>query len=317
MRFFRLTGGDSAGSAFPVAAVIGAAISKPPGGRACDGGGTCGVPGLIAVTRSTTGSVQNIELISRGEAEGGLAEADVVYEAFYGEGRFERLGAVDNLRTVANLFPAAAHLVVRQDAGIASVADLRGRRISLGPTESSNRAHGMRVLAAFGLGNGDYFAEPDDLGSAADRLRDGAIDAMFVLAGYPVPAIQDLARTTPLDLLPLVGPPISGLIRRSPVFDVAEIPIGTYPGVPGRRTVAIGMQLVVSAAVSPALVEAITRALWNPRNRHLFETGDADTHQIRPETALKGLNIPLHQGAAAYYLKVDAFRRGDETNGSE
>ncbi len=317
MRFLRLAGGDSAGSAFPVASVIGAAISKPPGGRACDAGGTCGVPGLIAVTRSTSGSVQNIELIARGEADAGLVEADVAYEAFYGEGRFERTGAVDNLRALANLFPAAAHLVVRQDSGVATVADLRGRRISLGPADSSNRAHGMRVLAAFGLGNGDYFAEPDDLGSAADRLRDGKIDAMFVLAGYPVPAIQDLARSLPVDLLPLVGQPITALMRQSPFFDAAEVPVGTYPGVPSRRTVAIGMQLVIGADVPPALVEAVTAALWHPRNRHLFETGDADTHLIRVQTALDGVNIPLHQGAAAYYLKAGAFGRGDENNGTE
>lgn len=317
VRFFRIAAGDGSGSAFAVATLIGGAISKPPGGRPCESGGGCGVPGLIAVTRTTSGSVENIELIWRNEAEAGLAEADVVTEAFYGEGRFENLGAVNNLRAVANLFPAAAHLVVRQDSGLHSVEDLRGKRIALGPLGSGNRAHGQRVLEAFGLRPVDYIGETDDIGSASDRLQRGEIEAMFVLGGYPVPGIDFLARSVPIDLLPLVGPGAQRLLAQNPFFSLTAIPIGTYAGVPTRRTVAIGMQLVVSSAVPEDLVREITRALWHPRNRPAFEAGAADVQQIRLQTALDGLTIPLHQGAAAYYLEAGVFRQPEDPSKGE
>lgn len=317
MQFFRIAAGDVSGSGFAVAGLIGGAISKPPGGRPCEAGGGCGVPGLIAVTRTTSGTVENVELIWRGEAEGGLAEADVVYEAFYGEGRFETLGPVDNLRVVANLFPAAAQLVVRQDAGIKSVADLRGKRIALGPIGSGNRAHGQRVLEAFGLRSVDYIAEPDDFGNASDRLQRGEIDAMFVLGGYPVPAIAALADSLPVDMLPLVGDGVRRLRAQSPFFSVTEVPVGTYTGVPGRRTVAIGMQFVVSAEVPAPLVREITRALWHPSNRRAFEVDDADVRQIQLKTALSGLAIPLHLGAAAYYLEAGLFGPSEESTKGE
>jgi TRAP transporter TAXI family solute receptor len=306
--FFRLAAGDSAGSSFPIASLIASVISKPVGTRACEAGGSCGVPGLVAVARTTAGSVENVELIWRGEVEAGLAEADIAYEAFYGEGRFASLGEVDNLRAVANLYPAAAHVVVRQDSGIVRLADLQSKRIALGPPQSGNRGHGERVLAAFGLRSVDYVAEPDDLGTAADRLMRNEIDAIFVLGGYPVPAIAGLAQVLPIELLPLHGEAVRRLLDDNPFFSTTTIPTNTYAGVRARRTVAIGTQLLVSATVPADLVYGVTRALWHTRSRDMFENGQPEARLIRPETALRGLAIPLHQGAARYYLESGAFR---------
>lgn len=308
--FFRLAAGDTASSSFPIASLIASAISKPPGTRPCEASGVCGVPGLVAIARTTAGSVQNVELIWRGEVEAGLAEADIAYDAFYGEGRFANLGEVSNLRAIANLYPSTAHLVVRQDSGIVETADLAGKRVVLGPPDSGNRYHGRRLLAALGLRTVDYIAEQDDLDTAADRLLRDEVDAIFVLGGYPVPAIASLARALPIDLLPLAGEARIRLLDLNPFFSAAAIPAGTYLGVPARKSVSVGTHLLVSATVPDEIVYGVTRALWHTSSRHLFENGHPEARLIRPETALNGVAIPLHQGAARYYVETGAFAAG-------
>jgi len=104
MTFFRIGTGSAGGTYFPIGGIIANAISNPPGSRPCDKGGSCGVPGLVAIAQSTNASAHNVTAIQAGQMEAGLTGAATLYQAFHGVGKFEGNQKPD-LRVIANLFP--------------------------------------------------------------------------------------------------------------------------------------------------------------------------------------------------------------------
>jgi len=104
-RFFRIGAAATSGTFFEIGGVIAGAISKPDGSPPCEHGGNCGVPGLVAVTQATQGSVENLRMIATGQIESGIAQSDIVSWAYAGTGIFAAEGPMTNLRMIANLFP--------------------------------------------------------------------------------------------------------------------------------------------------------------------------------------------------------------------
>src|SRR5215470_4254623 len=117
-RFFRIGAAATSGTFFEIGGVIASAISKPDGAPPCDHGGNCGVPGLVAVTQATQGSVENLRMIGTGQIESGIAQSDVVSWAFAGTGIFAADGPMTSLRVIASLFRENLQLVVRGDSSI-------------------------------------------------------------------------------------------------------------------------------------------------------------------------------------------------------
>ncbi|MBM3573311.1 MAG: TAXI family TRAP transporter solute-binding subunit, partial [Alphaproteobacteria bacterium] len=182
-RYFRIGTAATGGTYYPIGGLIAGAISNPPGTRPCDKGGSCGVPGLIAVAQSTQGSVQNVEWIDRGQIEAAISQADVAHWAHTGTGVFEKRGKVEGLRAIANLYQEAVHLVVRWDSEITRPAELKGKRVSLGELASGTLVDAKIILEAYGLQESDVeavYASPDQ---ASDQLRAGRLDAFFLIAG--------------------------------------------------------------------------------------------------------------------------------------
>ncbi len=306
--FFRIATGPTVGTYFPIGRLIASAITNPPGSRACDDGGSCGVPGLIAVAQSTEGARQNIELIGRGLVESGLGQADLAHWALQGTGVFEATGPIDKLRLIANLYLEGVQIVVRRDADITSPADLRGRRVSYGAAESGVASHNRLILAAYGVNEDDLIREYNPPAEAARRLREGQVEAMIVIGGHPVPVIAELARDGLIDVLAIDDAPARDLIARNPYFRALEIPEGVYPGVPARRILAVGAQWLTSSDIDADLVYRITRSLWHDGNRKLLDGGHPRGREIRMATGLDGLSVPLHEGARRFYQEVGALK---------
>ncbi|WP_374446359.1 TAXI family TRAP transporter solute-binding subunit [Stella sp.] len=304
VRFFRIGTGGAGGTYFPIGRMLASAISNPPGSRPCDKGGSCGVPGLIAVAQSTQGSVENLALMQAKRVEAALCQADIAHWAFKGTGLYEAKGAMTSLRAVASLFREPVHVVIRRDDRIEAIDDLKGKRVGLGEEFSGTRVDARLVLAAHGVQEKDI--EPRFLrtGAAADALRDGSLDAFFFIAGYPVSAIEELARRTPIRLLPVVPPPANLLRATGPFFVDTTIPEGTYEGVPAVATVSVSALFVVDAELPDQLVHAITKALWHPSARRLFDAGHPEARNIQLQSARQGVAIPFHPGAEAYYDEV-------------
>jgi len=301
-QFFRIGTGGTSGTYYPIGGLIANAISAPPGSRACEEGGSCGYPGLIASALSANGSVANINAIAGGTLESGFSQSDVATWAQTGTGIWEGRDAVDNLRAIANLYPETIHLVASASSGITSVADLKGKNVSLDEPGSGTLVDARIILGAYGLTEDDIkanFLKPDQ---AADRMRDGAMDAFFFVGGFPAGAIAELASQEDIVLIPISGAEAEAVTGEYTFFAENVVPGGTYEGVTDDvTTLSVGAQWVTSADQPEDLIYGITAALWNENTRKLLDSGHQKGKVITVETALDGVGIPLHPGAEKFY----------------
>ncbi len=308
LTFFTIGTGGTAFTYYPVGGVIANAISKPPGSRECGEGGSCGVDGLIASAVSSRGSVDNVNAIISGLRNSGFAQSDVAYWAYTGTGTMEGSEPATDLRTIAALFEEHIHLVALADSGINSVADLKGKRVSLDEPGSGTYVDATLILEANGLSVDDVTAEQLKGNAAAEGLRNGKIDAFFAVAGYPTGAIVELASAADIKLVPIDGAGAAALTEKYGFFAASDIPAGTYEGVDATTTVAVGAQWFTSAKEDEELIYNITKALWNDESRKLLDVGHAKGKTITPDTALNGVGVPLHPGAERFYKEAGLIK---------
>lgn len=305
MSFFRIGTGGTAGTYYPIGGLIANAISNPPGSRACEDGGSCGVPGLVATAVASNGSVGNVNAINGGAMEAGFSQSDVAYWAQTGTGLWDGQPAVEKLRLIANLYPESIHLVTRADAGIESVADLKGKRVSLDEPGSGTLVDAKIILEAFGLSEADITPEYLKPDQAADRMRDGAMDAFFFVGGFPAGAIAELASQHDVKLVPIAGPEVDKLLETYNFFATDNLPAGTYEGQDADvATISVGAQLVTSADQPEELIYGITKAIYNENTQKLFAAGHAKGKQITLDSATAGAGIPFHPGAKRFYKEA-------------
>jgi hypothetical protein len=307
-RFFRIGSGPTESIYFQIASLIGNVVSSPPGGRDCDRGGSCGVPGLIALTQTTAGSVANVEAIGAKRFESGLSQADIAYWAFHGTGPQRPLGAVTNLRAIANLYPEILHVAVRRRDGIKDLRQLVGKAVSLGERDSGTLVTAQTILQDLGIAERDLRAQYLKPGEAGDALRDGRIDAYFEMSGVPSPTLHDIAEAVEIDLVPIGGAVARRLRGDHPFFTETVVPGDAYRGVPETPSVSVGVLWIVGAEVDEGVVHGLTRALWHPNNRRALDNGHAFGRLIRRENALEGVGLELHPGAALYYFEAGMIR---------
>lgn len=309
--FFRIGTGGAGGTYFPIGGTIANGISSPPGARACDSGGQCGVPGLIAIAQSTTASVFNNAAVQNGELEAGLAAADVTRSMYMGEGKFEGK-AHPKLRIIANLYPEDLHLVMPKGASINDLGDLAGKRVGIAQAGSGTQVAVMQMLDVWGV-NRDNMDEAElNNSQSAERLADGQIDAYFYAAGWPVAAMIQLASTKGMSLHSFSEADLAKINEAVPAYIPSKIPAGVYEGIDtDTLTPAVSALLVVSSDLSEELVYGITKAIWNDNTRKLLDNGHAKGKQITAETALDGveaLGVPLHAGAEKFYKKAGLLK---------
>ena len=305
IQYFRIGTGETGGSLFILGGVIASAVSNPPGSRSCEDGGSCGVPGLIALAQTTAGSVENVISIGSGQLDSGLSQADVAYWAYTGKDIFERSGAIAKLRAIANLYEESLHVVVHRGSKIKSIAGLRNARVNLGLKDSGNLVTARLVLKAFGLTEKRLRADYSDLATASAKFAAGALDALVVLGEVPLPAIAALAEKVPIALLPVGGEKIAQLRLGYDFLSVDVIPAESYRGGTITSTVGIGIIWLVSADLDEGLVHDLTKALWNKENRKLLDESGALGRQVRPGAALQAIPVPIHPGAQRFYSELE------------
>ncbi len=305
MKFFRIATGGTAGTYFPIGGLIANAISNPPGSRACEEGGSCGVPGLVATAVASNGSGANINGIGGGTIESGFSQSDVAYWAHTGTGVFADQGKVESVRAIANLYPESIHIVARAESGITSVADLKGKKVSLDEPGSGTLVDARIILEAYGITEEDVEAEYLKPNQAADLMRDGNMDAFFFVGGFPAGAISELATSMAITLVPIVGGERDAILGEYRFFAEHTVPGGTYQGLDEDvQTLSVGAQWVTSSEQPEDLVYEITKALWNDNTRKLLDSGHAKGKEITQETALDGIGVPLHPGAERFYKEI-------------
>ena len=301
---FQILTGSTGGTYFPVGQLIAGLLSHPPGVDRCEAAPVCGPAGLIISARTSDGAVANVLAVNTGRAESGLAQGDVVSEAVGGTGAFRKAGKQQAVRVIADLFPEDVHLLVARKSKIQSVADLKGKRVSLGAPSSGTSVTVHAILAAYNIPDWRMTTRHDATDVDAQLLQQGQIDAFFFVGGRPVDLVSDLISHGVARLVPIDGKGRERLIKAVPSLSSDVIPAGTYRGMPAVQTVSVRALWIVNAQVPESLVHGLASALFDPANRDALNAGVRSAAMIRLETATQQLPAPLHPGAARFYRDV-------------
>ena len=301
---FQIVTGSTGGTYFPVGQLIAGLLSHPPGVDRCEAAPVCGPAGLIISARTSDGAVANVLAVNAGSADSGLAQGDVVDEAVKGQDAFRKSGSQRAVRVIADLFPEDVHLLVARGAKIQSVADLKGKRVSLGALSSGTSVTVRAILAAYNIPERRLKARHDASDVDAQLLQQGQLDAFFFVGGRPVGLVDDLIAHGVARLVPIDGVGRDRLVKAVPSLSRDVIPAGTYRGTPAVQTVSVRALWIVNAKVSEGLVYGLTRALFDPANRDALNGGVRSAAMIRLDSATQNLPAPLHPGAARFYREV-------------
>ena len=255
--------------------------------------------GFQISTRETEGSKDNLQGLDSDKFQLGLVQSDVMTYAWQGRRSFEQVGRVDSFRTVAGLYQEALQLVT-MDPEITEVEDLKGRTVSVGAEGSGVYFSAFDVLTAAGLSMNDIIPVYQGFQESTQALRDREIDAAFIVAGTPTPAVTELCRVDVAYLVPI--DPVTGrnLLKYCPFYTECVIPAGTYLGQEKDvKTVGVTATLVASADVPDDDVYGLTKALID-RKAELSKLHGMGK-ELNLERATEVRTAPFHPGAIEYY----------------
>ncbi len=246
------------------------------------------------------GSIDNVRRLRSGEADYAFVESNVALMAVEGSGPFAGAGAAPTLAAVGSLFPVSMHVVVMADSPIRRIADLKGRRVNVGGPDTGTRFDTMAILRAHDLAATDL-AEATELSvaEAIRMLQNGRLDAIFAGGGAPMRDLQQLATVHRVRFVPLEEAALARLVDENAGLMRLTLPANTYPGQVAPVTTAAAVALLLGTTDAPENEVAALAELFFERI-DFAATGSAQAGKISKRTALRGVTIPLHPGAARY-----------------
>jgi TRAP transporter TAXI family solute receptor len=264
-----------------------------------------GIPGSKTSVQATKASVENLNLLQAGRGELALALGDAVADAKNGVEDAGFKAPLTKLRAIGGAYPNYIQIVASKESGIKTLADLKGKTISVGAPKSGTELNARAIFKAAGLtyedmGKVQYlpFAESVEL------IKNRQLDATLQSSGLGMAAIRDLSSVMPLNYVPI---PVEIVAKiGNPAYQSAMIPANTYDGQPEAvATVAITNILVTRADVPDEVAYEMTRLMFDNLTR--LGNSHSAAKDIKLETAAKNLPIPLHPGAERYYKEKGAL----------
>ena len=263
------------------------------------------VPGVKASAQATSGTPHNIQLMGKKEAEVGIAQSGVVYQAVQGTGAYKDQGKQSFFRGMTHLYPNVMQWVVRKDGTAKSLADLKGKKFIPGPQNSATELNSREMLAVLNLDyrtRNDLKADYMDYSQAADQLKNRQTDAILIAGGLPTAAVLDVMTAGEGKLLSLPDDYIKELTTKYPWYFPATIPAGTYKGQEAEvKTVAVANMLIIRADLPDDLVYNLVKAMYD--NRTDLVAAHSAMKDFLLKDGLKGITgvVDLHPGAAKYF----------------
>lgn len=264
------------------------------------------LPNVNVAAQSTGASVENTKLIERGEIELGLTQNDLAeyaYNKLYMFGQEYR-----RMQAIARIFPEPIQVFVRKNAGIQSISDIKGKRVSVSYAGSGSTANCAQILGVFDITFDDIKAEHLANTDAADRMRDGLLDAAIVTTGVPNATFQEMAIATDIDVLSFSDEELKKIIDTYPFFTRYILPANSYQGqTSDAQTVSVQAILVCQKDLDEELVYNLTKTMWEGRE----EIGGmiAAAKQLDPKNPLLGITIDVHPGAKKYYEETGTWKK--------
>ncbi len=244
----------------------------------------------------TGGSVENVNRILAGQIDLGFALSVTIYKAYHGSADFPVPDTL--LRIVAPMYPNVTQILVPASSSARSLADLRGKKISVGSAGSGTEEISRELLQVYGLSYDDIEPRYLSFTESAAALKDGAIDAAILSVGVPAAAVLDATTTGGARLLGVAPDKLAALQARHPYYSAGEIPAQAYPGVSAPiSTVAMMNWVVGRADLDPGVVRTLLEILQNDRDSL------ARVHEMARQIDLARLAeapIPLHAAAVAW-----------------
>lgn len=262
------------------------------------------IEGAQATAEVTGASVENMGLIMRGDADLALALADTVYQAYTGTGDFDGR-QVENTRALASVYPNAVQLVTLAESDIKSIADLAGKRVSVGAPGSGTELNVRALLESNGVDYEDFTPQRLNFNETADAIRDGDIDAGFWSVGPPTSSILNLAATRDIRLIGFSDEEIANAQEEEAVFAPYELAAGMYDGMDEAvQTVGIPNVLVVNADMDEELAYQLTQLLFENTDELIAVHPAANDTTV--QFTMDSTPVPLHPGALRYFEEVGA-----------
>jgi uncharacterized protein len=264
------------------------------------------IPNTKATAQVTKASAENLNLLEAGRAEIAFTLADALSDAYKGNAEAGFPKPLTKLRGIAGIYSNYIQIVASADAGIHTLQDLKGKRVSVGAAKSGTELNARAVLKAAGLSYNDLSkVEYLPFGESVELIKNRQLDATLQSAGLGVASIRDLASTQKIVVV-AVPPDVIAKIG-DPAYQPAVIPANTYTGqtadVP---TAAIPNFLVSHTGVSDELAYEMTKVFYEHLDTLVAAHNAAKA--IKRENALKGMPLPVHPGAARYYREVGLLK---------
>jgi hypothetical protein len=300
-RFFGIATGGVGGVYYPVGGALAQTLTNK-------------IPDMVVTAQTGNASVANVNLISRGEVESGIAQNNIAFAAFTGEKETWKTPQVKDLRCIASLFPETVHIVALAKSGIKTVYDMKGKRIIVGDKGSGTEFDSRRFLESFGMTYDNIQPIYVYYAAAVQRMQDEQADALFWTAGVPISSIIEIATTKDVNFVSFPEDVIAKLNVKYPYYAKVQMPAKSYPKQPQPvTTVALPALWVTSTKVSEKDVYDVTYHLWE-KTPQIYEANKAAAsgaevmarvHEqgknVKLENALLGVTVPLHAGAYKYY----------------
>lgn len=286
-----LTGGTS-GVYYP----LGVALSEVYGE---------GIEGARTQVQSTKASVENLNLLQAGRGEIAFSLGDSVQEAWKGNQEAGFPAKLDKLRGIAGIYSNYIQVVASAESGVKTLADLKGKSLSVGAPKSGTELNARAIFGAAGmsyddLGKTEYlpFAESVEL------IKNRQLDATLQSAGLGVASIRDLSTSLKINVVAI---PKADVEKIGAPYVSAIIPAGTYDGqTEDVETAAVGNFLITHADVSDETAYQMTKLLFE--NLPKLSAAHAAAKAIDPKKALEGMPVPLHPGAERYYKEIGLLK---------
>ena len=263
------------------------------------------MPDARVTVQATKASVENLNLLQLDRGEVAFTLGDSLTFAGKGDAEMGFPKPLDKLRTMAAIYPNYIQIVASQESGIKTLADLKGKRVSVGAPKSGTEVNARTVFAAADLSYGDMSVQYLPFGESVELIKNRQLDATLQSAGLGVASIRDLASSVPITVVSVPEAVVAKI--EDPSFLPAEIPAGTYDeqkdSVP---TVAINNYLVTREGLDDDTVYTLTKATFD--NLGDLAAAHAAAEAISLETAAQKPPVPLHPGAARYYREKGVLK---------
>lgn len=264
------------------------------------------IPNVRATAQVTKGSVENLNLLQAGRGELAFALGDATSLAWKGEADAGFPNKLDKLRGIAGTYNNYIQIVASADSGIKTLADLKGKRISVGAAKSGTELNARAVFRGAGLTYADMAkVEYLGFGESVELMKNRQLDATLQSAGLGVSSIRDLSASINIVLIPIPADVIAKV--GDDAYQPGVIPAGTYSGqTEAVPTAAITNFLVTHSGVSDDFAYSMTKAMY--ANLDTLYAAHNAAKSIKRDTALKGMPVPLHPGAEKYYREVGLIK---------